>query len=102
MFCAKLHAFNLLKKIIVGLSLNKHKTEEGKIEMIRLALSMNIGTTRKPERIKTIYSALGITKELYLVPNTINSVETPLTDDVIAGIIDGDGSFWVSFLFLIN
>ena len=98
LFCAKLHSYNLLKIIIEYLINNKHKTEEGKKEIAIMALSMNTATqTRKLDRINTIRSTLDISDNIPLIPNTINSITTPITNDNISGIIDGDGSFWVSF-----
>jgi hypothetical protein len=59
-----------------------------------MALSMNTATqTRKLDRIKTIRSTLDISDNIPLIPNTINSITTPITNDNISGIIDGDGSF---------
>ncbi len=94
LFCAKLHSYNLLKKIVNCLIENKHKTEEGKKEIAIMALSMNTQTqTRKTERINKIYSLLGISEPVNLIPNNINSIGTLVTKDNISGIIDGDGSF---------
>lgn len=64
-----------------------------------MALSMNRKQFRKQERIDTIHQAIGLHEgqSLSLIPNTINKIETELTDENITGIIDGDGSFWVSF-----
>jgi hypothetical protein len=95
LFCAKLHAFNLLVLIINDLVQNKHMTLEGRKEIVRLALSMNTLSTRKSNRIKTIYSALNIPQgeSLSLIENKFNTIDTPITNDNLAGIIDGDGSF---------
>lgn len=99
LFCAKLHAFNLFKLIIENLNNNIHKGIEGKKKIVKMALSMNKVTNRTPERINEIYSILGILngENLPLINNDIKKINTPITNDNIAGIIDGDGSFWVSF-----
>ena len=91
---------HLLKLIVYDLLNNKNKSIEGKLDITKKALSMNLGTTRKQDRIQTICSALGISKNetISIIPYTINSINTPLTEDFLAGIIDGDGFFWVSFL----
>jgi hypothetical protein len=56
---------------------------------------MNKVTNRTPERINEIYSILGILngENLPLINNDIKKINTPITNDNIAGIIDGDGSF---------
>src|ERR1700679_137635 len=67
--------------------------------MVRFAIAMHKSTFRKPERINEIYEFLGISNgsELPLIENTKNTIDTTVTNDNIVGIIDGDGSFWVSF-----
>jgi len=102
LFCAKLHAFNLFKLILEGIIKNKAKNKENewKIEIVKMALSMNTASLRTPERINQIYSNLGISNgaNLPLIKNKNNTIATPITDDNISGIIDGDGSFWIAFL----
>jgi len=101
LFCAKLHAFNLFKLILEGIIKNKAKNKENewKIEIVKMALSMNTASLRTPERINQIYSNLGILNgaNLPLIENKNNTIATPITNDNISGIIDGDGSFWISF-----
>lgn len=98
-FCAKLHAFNLFKEIVTALSNKDKRTIEGRRELLRMALSMNVTTNRKEERIDFLFSLLNVidSKDKFLIPNTITDINTPLTPDFIAGIIDGDGSFFISF-----
>jgi len=98
--CAKLHAFNLLKLIIEKQINNKNnKDNKWKKETVKMALSMNKVTFRTPERINEIYQIFGISNgsNLPLIENTNNTIDTPVTNDNISGIIDGDGSFWISF-----
>jgi hypothetical protein len=100
LFGPKLHAFKLFIKIVETLKDGPRSlTAENKKELVILALSMNKTTFRKEERLEDIKIALGMKKEdkLSLIPNTEISVEHELKDGTIAGIIDGDGSFWVSF-----
>ena len=99
LFCAKLHAFNIFVKIVNALYNKTHRTLEGRQELLILALSMNESTVRKEDRIELLFNKLDIVEEedKALIPCTINSIETELSDDVLAGIIDGDGSFYISF-----
>ena len=99
LFCAKLHSFNLLTTIALALFNKENRTEEGRRDLLILALSMNKTTNRTKERIDLLFSKLGIedTKDIKLVSNLINSIDTEISDDVLAGIIDGDGSFYISF-----
>jgi hypothetical protein len=99
-FCAKLHAFNLFTQI-VNILINKEKrTLEGRRELLKLALSMNSTNNRTEERLNVLYNQLGITEEKYkeLIPISIKEVDSNfLTNAHISGIIDGDGSFFISF-----
>ena len=45
-FCAKLHAFKLFSQIVFALSTKDNRTIEGRIELLKMALSMNITTNR--------------------------------------------------------
>lgn len=98
-FCAKLHAFKLFSQIVSTLSTKDNRTIEGRIELLKMALSMNITTNRSKDRIDLLFSLLGVsdTKDIEFIENTITNITSPITDDNIAGIIDGDGSFYVSF-----
>lgn len=98
-FCAKLHAFKLFKQIVSILSTKDNRTIEGRIELLKMALSMNITTNRSKDRINLLFSLLGVsdTKDIEFIENTITNITSPITDNNIAGIIDGDGSFYVSF-----
>nr|AYE93235.1 LAGLIDADG homing endonuclease [Termitomyces sp.]AYE93257.1 LAGLIDADG homing endonuclease [Termitomyces sp.] len=98
-FCAKLHAFNLFKEIVNALVNKEKRTIEGRRELLKLALSMNITTNRTAERIDNLFSLLGVSesKDKTLLLNNIKEITTPLSSDNISGIIDGDGSFFISF-----
>jgi len=99
LFCAKLHAFNIFVRIVNALCDKTHRTLEGRRELLILALSMNQSTVRKEDRIEQLFAQLGIVndEDKILIPYTINSIETELSNDVLTGIIDGDGSFFISF-----
>jgi len=60
---------------------------------------MNETTNRTENRLDLLFSLLSIktNKDKKLIPNTIKTVDTVLSNDNIAGIIDGDGSFYVNF-----
>lgn len=98
-FCAKLHAFNLFSQIVSFLNNKSKTTVEGRIELLTMGLSMNITTNRSKDRVKLLFSLLGVNdiKDIEFIKNTIVDITSPITDDNIAGIIDGDGSFYVSF-----
>jgi len=98
-FCAKLHAFNLFKEIVIALFNKDKRTIEGRRELLKLALSMNITTNRTEDRIEHLFSLLGITKDKdkELLVNNITEISNPLTNGFISGVIDGDGSFYISF-----
>ena len=99
LFCAKLHSFNLFKQIIEEIINKNHKDIKNQKKIVKMILSMNKFTSRKPERINKIYDALGILNgnKLPLIENINKTIDTPITNDNISGIIDGDGSFWISF-----
>ena len=98
-FCDKLHAFNLFSEIVNALYNKDNRTIEGRRELLRQALSMNIATNRKAERIEYLFSLLGVfnNKDMSLYSNNIKEITTPLSPDFISGVIDGDGSFFIWF-----
>jgi len=60
---------------------------------------MNKTTNRTEKRKNFLFSKLGIvdSKDQTFISNTIESITTAISDDVLAGIVDGDGSFYISF-----
>jgi len=80
-FCAKLHAFNLFSEIVNALYNKDKRTIEGRRKLLKLALSMNIATNRKAERIEYLFSLLGIlnNKDMNLYSNNIKEITTPLS-----------------------
>lgn len=98
-FCAKLHAFNLFKEIVIALFNKDKRTIEGRRELLKLALSMNTTTNRKEDRIEHLFSLLEVTKDKdkELISNNITEISNSLTNEFISGVIDGDGSFYISF-----
>lgn len=100
-FCGKLHAFKLLKKIVTALFNKEKRTLEERRELLKLALSMNKTNNRTIERIETLYTLMGIGANQEIViesqNNPLKEITVTLSDDFISGIIDGDGSFFISF-----
>lgn len=98
-FCAKLHAFKLFSEIVSALFNKDKRTIEGRRELLKLAFSMNKTTNRKLEQIDKLFSLLDIfdSKNKNLILNTITDISTPVSANFISGIIDGDGSFYISF-----
>jgi hypothetical protein len=89
---------------------NKSHTElENRVDLLKMALSMNITNNRKEERIDHLFSLFNIKDEkdkklLNYNPSPTSKGSDPdgsrctgLNDQFIAGTIDGDGSFFVSF-----
>jgi len=99
LFCAKLHAFNLFKLIVEDKFNTNKKSKEWKIKIVKMSLSMNSASLRTNERINEIYNVLGVPNgsELPLIENINKNIDTIITNNNISGIIDGDGSFWISF-----
>lgn len=100
-FCAKLHAFELFTQISFSLFNKEKRSLEGRRELLIMALSMNKTTLRKEARLEKFFSLLEITskKDKELFPNTKTAISdsTIIFNDFIAGVIDGDGSFFTSF-----
>jgi hypothetical protein len=107
-FCAKLHAFKNFNLIVTALFNKEMKTLKERQELLRMALSMNITTNRKQERIDLLWSKLGIFEPLpaaaaqhtlagTISPGVIGHGEKEISYEFISGVIDGDGSFYISF-----
>lgn len=108
-FCAKLHAFKLFNLIVTALFNKEMKTLKERQELLRMALSMNITTNRKQERIDLLWSKLGIFEPLPAataaqppltlthIPGALCLGEKEISYEFISGVIDGDGSFYISF-----
>lgn len=98
-FCAKLFAFNILIEIVTALYNKEKRTIEERRELLKLALSMNTTTNRNKDRTDLLFSLLKVfdDKDKELLINNITEITTSLSDNHISGIIDGDGSFFISF-----
>jgi hypothetical protein len=84
---------------VIALFTKDKRTIEGRRELLKLALSMNITTNRQVDRIETLYSLLNVSenKDKELLINDIKEISSELSNEYISGIIDGDGSFYISF-----
>jgi hypothetical protein len=60
---------------------------------------MNNTTNRKKDKIDLLFSLLEVfdSKDKELLLNNITNINTYLSNENISGIIDGDGSFFISF-----
>lgn len=96
-FFNKLHAFQLFVKI-VKLMENKNKYRD-RVELLRLAISMNTASRRTQEQINHFYSILGISSDKILpnIPDIITTITSKVTPAFLTGMIDGDGSFYLIF-----
>ena len=66
---------------------------------MKLALSMNKASNRNLETIKSLYNKLGLfnIEDQTLISNSNKTITIPISDQFLSGIIDGDGSFFISF-----
>ena len=95
----KLHSFKLFKEIVTSLVENTDRSAKDRAVLLNKALSINVVTQRTIERIDSLYLMLGIKNgsSIPLIPNTDTTLVREIHDTFIAGFIDGDGSFSVSF-----
>jgi hypothetical protein len=111
----KLHALNLLVKILDAFSTKGRDRDPLLVSMLQCAVSMNDASRRTDTEIKELYNLLGVTDKD--IPAKINytskediSPTTPLDSDSASdykppivdpgffiGLIDGDGSFNLVF-----
>ena len=100
-YCGKLHAFKIFKKIVEALFNKEKRTLEERRELLNWALSMNKTNNRTTERIETLYTLLGINTPQNIVSvcgnDKLTAIVEDLSNEFISGVIDGDGSFFISF-----
>jgi hypothetical protein len=104
---SKLTGYNIFKTVVLMIKEKKHLTLEGLIQIINLSYFMNIETSLRTEKTKeNLIENLRLKYgELPAVKDTIVTLATeidssksePLTLEFVRGLIDGDGSFNVSF-----
>lgn len=93
---AKQQAFKILISIVELINNKENKNPQGIANIIQLASLMNKSTQRTEIKINQLYELIGI-KPLINSPNLPSIEEVPLLDEFIIGLLDGDGSFYVSF-----
>lgn len=113
----KLIAFNIFKEVSLMIKNKKHLTVEGTLHILNLSYFMNKETSlRSVESFNFLKEKLNLNKtKLPVFPltndsNNVNQIEKetikptfsesenrPLTFEFIRGLVDGDGSFNVSF-----
>jgi hypothetical protein len=76
----------------------KHSARDN-VKLLRLAISMNIGSRRTPEQIDNLYNILNVSPDKILpnISDNIKSITSEITPSFLAGMIDGDGSFYITF-----
>jgi LAGLIDADG endonuclease len=96
-FFNKLHAFQLLVEIVN--LMNDKKDLRDKAKLLRLSISMNKSSRRTPEQITKLYSILGIPscQTPPKIEDNIKTITSEITPPFLAGMIDGDGSFYIIF-----
>ena len=105
LFCAKLRAYEFFDKLETSLFDKKTKSLEERRNMLIMALSMNGTTNRNNDRINLLFSMLDIPFteghnkiNKHMVEKTSAFEEKfVLSSEFISGMIDGDGSFYISF-----
>jgi len=99
----KFLSYNIFKKVVLMVKTKKHLTLEGTIQIINLSYFMNNETTLRTE--KTRSNCIDKLKSKYGILPNITNIELPIIDktifplnlEFIRGLVDGDGSFNISF-----
>jgi hypothetical protein len=102
---SKLVGYNIFKTVALMIKEKKHLTLEGLIQILNLSYFMNKETSLRTNESKEIlvnkliekYGELPTVLDIVLSNNITNKKE-PLTLEFVRGLIDGDGSFNVSFV----
>ena len=107
---SKLIGYNIFKTVVLMIKDKKHLTLEGLIQILNLSYFMNKETSLRTEESKEIlldkliqkYGKLPIVNDINITDLTLStaakpSEQNPLTLEFVRGLIDGDGSFNVSF-----
>jgi hypothetical protein len=102
---SKLVGYTIFKTVALMIKEKKHLTLEGLIQILNLSYFMNKETSLRTDESKEIlvnkliekYGKLPTVLDIVLANKTSNHKE-PLTLEFVRGLIDGDGSFNVSFV----
>jgi len=101
---SKLAGYNIFKVVSLMIKEKKHLTVEGLIQILNLSYFMNKETSLRTEESKEIlvnkliqkHGELPLVNEIIIPALNLNKSE-PLILEFVRGLIDGDGSFNVSF-----
>jgi hemolysin-activating ACP:hemolysin acyltransferase len=99
----KLVSYRIFKEVVLMMKDKKHLTLEGLIQIIDLAYFMNKETSLRTEETKKLlidsleskYGKIPNMPKIYLPES--NNEKLPINLEFIKGLIDGDGSFNLSF-----
>lgn len=117
---SKLAGYNIFKAVVLMIKEKKHLTLEGIIQILNLSYFMNKDTSLRTEKTKEIlenslrlkYGALPVINQdssnpshrlqslagpEIVLPALSNSKSNPMNLEFVRGLVDGDGSFNVSF-----
>jgi len=96
-FFNKLHAFNLFSQILELLSPVSGERDLKRI--LTLSVSMNLASRRTDKDIFELSQILGLSSNepIKKIPDTIYNITSEFKPGFLAGLIDGDGSFNISF-----
>lgn len=101
---SKLVGYNIFKTVVLMMKDKKHLTLEGAIQILNLSYFMNIETSLRTEESREMlvnkliqkYGILPTVERITMPAIDLNKLG-PLTLEFVRGLIDGDGSFNVSF-----
>jgi LAGLIDADG endonuclease len=100
---SKFLSYKIFKEVVLMVKNKKHLTLEGTIQIINLSYFMNNETTLRTEETRTncmnkLISKYGTLPNIIKIELPIVEKTTfPLNLEFIRGLVDGDGSFNVSF-----
>lgn len=94
---AKLISYKKLKEIVLMMENKEHLTVEGLAKIIEIAYSQNKSSSRNLSKKKELLASIGYNKDIILADYTIKSGGDELDPYFISGLVDGDGSFNISF-----
>lgn len=94
-FCNKLHAFNLFTQILQLLSVKINERDH--IKILTLSVSMNTSSKRSLEDILELSKIIGLSKTVNKIPDIFSNLTSEFNAGFLAGMIDGDGSFNITF-----
>jgi len=95
----KLQSYLIFKKVALMMKEKEHLTSEGTVKIIQLAYFMNkTGSKRTEESKQSLLALLPIQSETVEAVKALPTPNLPeMSLDFVTGLIDGDGSFNLSF-----